>query len=134
MGRSVDYYFTAQSPWTYLGHERFTRIARAAGATVNLLPTDYGNTNPPRPALTFGDAPWAPSEEVLNGVLRGIQIYYGLLSLQDITSELASPRSTSAGASNIWYLNLNPTPSDISDKSGKGHNPSWVGSERPTLW
>lgn len=39
---SVDYYFTPQSPWTYLGHERFTQIARAAGAVVRVLPIDLG--------------------------------------------------------------------------------------------
>ena len=33
-----------------------------------------------------------------------------------------------------WYLNMNPSPSDISDKSGRGNNPAWVGTERPTLW
>ena len=54
MGRSIDYYFTAQSPWTYLGHERFTRIARAAGATVNLLPTDYGKVFPVSGGLPLG--------------------------------------------------------------------------------
>lgn len=39
---SIDYYFTPQSPWTYLGHERFVRIAAAAGANVRVLPADYG--------------------------------------------------------------------------------------------
>ena len=39
---SVDYYFTPQSPWTYLGHERFAQIARAAGAAVRVLPIDLG--------------------------------------------------------------------------------------------
>ena len=34
----------------------------------------------------------------------------------------------------MWYMNLNPTPSDIGDKSGAGHNPAWVGSARPQLW
>jgi 2-hydroxychromene-2-carboxylate isomerase len=38
----VDYYFTPQSPWTYLGHERFAQIARAAGAAVRVLPIDLG--------------------------------------------------------------------------------------------
>jgi 2-hydroxychromene-2-carboxylate isomerase len=38
----VDYYFTPQSPWTYLGHERFSQIARAAGAAVRVLPIDLG--------------------------------------------------------------------------------------------
>ena len=42
MSTSVDYYFTPQSPWTYLGHERFADIARAAGATVRVLPIDLG--------------------------------------------------------------------------------------------
>ncbi len=42
MSTTVDYYFTPQSPWTYLGHERFARIARAAGATVRVLPIDLG--------------------------------------------------------------------------------------------
>jgi hypothetical protein len=94
----------------------------------------YGNKNPPFPALNFGDAPWNPGNEVYDGILRGFQIYSTRLSLADIQSEANSPLSTSAGASNIWYLNLNPTPTDISDKSGRGHNPAWVGSERPTLF
>ena len=94
----------------------------------------YGNTYPPNPALTFGDAPWGAGHEVYDGILRGIQIYSVKLSLSDIQSEANSPLSTSAGASSIWYMNLNPTPADILDKSGAGHNPSWVGSERPSLY
>src|SRR5215204_6226592 len=42
MSTVVDYYFTPQSPWTYLGHERFAQIARAADAVVNVLPIDLG--------------------------------------------------------------------------------------------
>ncbi len=38
LSTTIDYYFTPQSPWTYLGHERFAQIARAAGATVRVLP------------------------------------------------------------------------------------------------
>jgi 2-hydroxychromene-2-carboxylate isomerase len=54
MARSVDYYFTPQSPWTYLGHERFARIADAAGETVNLLPADYGKVFPVSGGLPLG--------------------------------------------------------------------------------
>jgi len=97
-------------------------------------PADWGNRTPPVPALTWGDAPWSPGNEVWNGILRGIQVYSTNLSVADLLSEAATPLSTSAGAASIWYLNLNPTPSDISDKSGRGHHPSWVGSARPTLW
>ncbi len=42
MGLTVDYYFAPQSPWTYLGHQRFAEIARAANATVRVLPVDLG--------------------------------------------------------------------------------------------
>jgi len=42
MAKVIDYYMSHSSPWTYLGHERFAAIARAAGATVNLKPADYG--------------------------------------------------------------------------------------------
>jgi len=42
MSLTVDYYFAPQSPWTYLGHERFHQIANAAGASVRVLPVDLG--------------------------------------------------------------------------------------------
>lgn len=46
MSVHVDYYMVPLSPWTYLGHERFLRIARAAGATVRLRPMDLGQVFP----------------------------------------------------------------------------------------
>jgi hypothetical protein len=95
--------------------------------------SSYGNTNPPRPALIWGDAPWSPGNEVWNGILRGFQFYNARLTASEIAQEIATPLS-SAKAANIWYLNLNPTPTDISDKSGKGHHPAWVGSERPRVY
>jgi len=97
-------------------------------------PADWGNRMPPVPTLTWGDAPWAPGKEVWNGVLRGIQVYEGCLTVGDILREALQPRSTAAGAAGLWYLNLDPTPDDLSDKSGRGHHPAWVGDERPRLW
>jgi 2-hydroxychromene-2-carboxylate isomerase len=41
LSTSIDYYFSPQSPWTYLGHQRFMRAARAAGAQVRVLPVDF---------------------------------------------------------------------------------------------
>jgi carboxymethylenebutenolidase len=38
----IAYFFTPVSPWTYLGHERFRAIAKAANARVEVLPVDYG--------------------------------------------------------------------------------------------
>jgi hypothetical protein len=94
----------------------------------------YGEVNPPQPALTFGDAPWQPGRELCSCILRGIQIYSSLLSLAEIQNEIASPLSTAAGRASIRYLNVNPTPTDISDKSGRGNHPAWVGPLRPSLW
>jgi 2-hydroxychromene-2-carboxylate isomerase len=39
---SVDYYFAPQSPYAYLGHERFAAIAREHRAAVRVLPVDLG--------------------------------------------------------------------------------------------
>lgn len=86
--------------------------------------------DPPVPALVVGDAPWNQGHEVWNGMLRGFQFYNTAMSFAQIEKEIASP----AGELTPWYLNLNPTPEDIADKSGSGHHPSWVGSERPVLW
>ena len=38
----IDYYFAAQSPWAYLGHARFAALAKTHGATVRVLPADFG--------------------------------------------------------------------------------------------
>jgi 2-hydroxychromene-2-carboxylate isomerase len=43
---TIDYYFSPHSPWTYLGHERFAKIAAAAGANINVLPVDLGRVFP----------------------------------------------------------------------------------------
>jgi len=66
--------------------------------------------------------------------VTGSQIYSADLTVQQSLHEVQSPWSTPEGQSNIWYLNLNRTPSDISEKSGKGHDPEWVGTRRPSLW
>ena len=42
MTKTVDYYFTLTSPWTYLGHRRFVEIARRHGAEIRVKPVDYG--------------------------------------------------------------------------------------------
>jgi hypothetical protein len=106
----------------------------AAHMVTHTSPAEYNNTNPPSPALTFGDAPWQPGREMCSCILRGIQIYSRLLSLTEIQSEITSPQSTPSGIASIWYKNLNPTPMDISDKSGAGHDPVWVGPNRPALY
>lgn len=44
--KSIDYYLATNSPWTYLGHERFVALANQHGATVNVYPVDLGKVFP----------------------------------------------------------------------------------------
>ncbi len=54
MSKTVDYYLAPQSPWTYLGHQRFVQIAKTAGATVRVMPMDLGQVFPISGGLPLG--------------------------------------------------------------------------------
>jgi 2-hydroxychromene-2-carboxylate isomerase len=79
---TLSYYFTPVSPWTYLGHERFLRIARAAQATVEVLPVDYGAIFPASGGLPL--AKRAPQRQAYRLVeLRRFSAHLGVpLNLQ----------------------------------------------------
>lgn len=87
----------------------------------------------------FGSSPWTEtsgsSTETLEGDLRGNQLYADKLSTTDFSLEAANQDSstpvTAAGLASVWYHNNNPTVADITDKSGQGHDPVWVGDNRP---
>ncbi|MFO1319152.1 MAG: 2-hydroxychromene-2-carboxylate isomerase [Burkholderiales bacterium] len=44
--KTIDYYFSPMSPWTYLGHARLREIARRHGAAIAVKPVDYGRVFP----------------------------------------------------------------------------------------
>ena len=115
-------------------HEFYWDLPDTTKVIKHRSPRSYANKLPPRPALTWGDAPWAPSKEIMFGVMRGIQIYSTRLTVADVLAEASRPLSTAAARQSVWYMNLNPTPADIADKSGAGHHPEWVGAARPRLW
>jgi 2-hydroxychromene-2-carboxylate isomerase len=46
MPKTVDYYFSPMSPWTYLGHARFAQMLARFDAGVNVKPVDYGQIFP----------------------------------------------------------------------------------------
>jgi hypothetical protein len=106
--------------------------------TKTIADPDWAKKNPPRPAIVMGQAPdlngvsWGgyPGWEEFNGTIRGIQFYSGLLSLDEIQSEITAPKSTANGQKLIWYLNVDPRPSDVTDKKGisPAHNASWSGT------
>lgn len=91
----------------------------------------------------FGVSPWSASgannDETLSGYLRGIQLYAAWLDPStDMPTEAANQSSntplTSAGATSVWYMNQDPIPSDVTDKSGAGHSPAWGSAQRPAQW
>lgn len=41
---NIDYYFSLNSPWTYLGHQRLVDMAKKADATVTPWPVDFRQT------------------------------------------------------------------------------------------
>lgn len=40
MSKTIQYFLAPHSPWTYLGHDRFVALAKAAGAQVEIKPFD----------------------------------------------------------------------------------------------
>jgi len=85
----------------------------------------------------FGASPWtatgSANEETPSGTFRHLLQYSRAMSLSEIQAKLALTTNDTTDADR-WYSNINPTPSDVADKSGQGHNPSWANSNRPTLY
>ena len=84
MSTTIDYYFTPQSPWTYLGHQRFVTMAREAQASVRVLPVDFSKIFPISGGLPLGQR--APQRQA-----------YRFVELQRFSDHLKAP------------LNLKPT-------------------------
>jgi len=42
MARQIDYYFSTQSPWTYIGHALFEDVAASHGLKINYKPVQLG--------------------------------------------------------------------------------------------
>jgi len=46
MSVTIDYYLSPSSPWTYLGHDRFRRMADSAEARINVMPLELSGVFP----------------------------------------------------------------------------------------
>jgi len=57
VAKTIDYYFSPVSPWTYLGHGRFREIARRHGAAIAVKPVDYGRIFPVSGGLPVAKRP-----------------------------------------------------------------------------
>ena len=107
--------------------------------------TGYFSSVPSDEEICWGDAQWDhvradPPElggkEELKGRMRRFKIITARLSVSDLMLEAQSDTlATSAARSNIWYLNANPTPDDIQDKSGKDNHFTWYDpAHKAGLW
>jgi hypothetical protein len=117
----------------------YTELPSTADADVIewTVPSTYGETNPPSPALTVGDSPWYASfqHERLSGIVRGFKFFNRVLSEADTVAEAGSDALvTSAGQANIWWKKINPTPDDLVCEAGTGRTPAWAETTKATLW
>ena len=107
-----------------------------------------GFPTPSAPAFYWGTSDWRSgsggantNDETPNGALRAFVIVnsgaltntqIGAISALDSDASVLS--YLSGQSLSAWYLNMNPTPTDITDKSGNGRNASWANGNRPTLY
>lgn len=101
------------------------------------------NTDPAITTFRFGVSPWrsglggggaGSNDEVPSCTyLRFIKLYSTTKTLTEIQAKFTDiSEETNDGAR--WYSCINPTPTDITDKSGMGHTPAWANALRPTAW
>lgn len=94
--------------------------------------------------IELGASPWrrdavgsGTNDETLYGVIRDIQIFDTVLSASEIATEMATESNaaiTEVGQRHLWYSNMDPIPTDVTDKSGSGNDPTWANANRPIQW
>lgn len=133
---------------TVTNHKFYIDLPSVASADTISVEVDnvlWNNEDPPEPCICVGQAPdpWGhqPRSEEQNAIIRGLQFYDSALSQAHIvalgaleTNQDVLDYCSNNSITSLWYLNMNPTPSDVTDKSGNGNHPSWDGAERPDLW
>lgn len=117
----------------------FERIVSATGFPTPSNPAFYWGTSDWRSGLGGGGA--TANDETPNGKIRGLVIVpsgaltdtqLGGISACDTNAAVLAYLAGQGLSS--WYVNMNPTPTDVNDKSGAGHNPTWANALRPSLF
>lgn len=95
-------------------------------------------TGSPSMKLSWFSSPWtgngSSNSETQGGTVRHWLQYANGAMTFDAIEEKAARGSDDTSDPYIWYSNLNPTPTDVSDKSGQGRHPTFANANRPTLW
>ncbi len=97
----------------------------------------YGETNPPSPAVTFGDSPWYADyqHERMSGILGRVKIFNKVLTPANMMAEAAdmSGLQTQEGRNNIWWgKNTFDSVDDLTDDYGTGRTFHWAGATKAT--
>ncbi len=135
---------TAEPVGDQVRHRYWPDLAAPDAFIEQLAPLDgiaEATASAVSPAFTLGGSPWT-GDGTSNGespaaVLRGFALFAVPLAIDDIVAEATSESDapvTAAGAASVWYINKNPTPDDVGDKSGTGRSPVWANDQRPELW
>lgn len=131
-----------------LSHRFYINLPSVTTANrITTLVEGFNPVVPPSPCLIWGQAPdngsgasWGGFSrwEEGNHRIRGVQVYNAALSeahivaLSDLDTNAEVLSYCSANSiTSLWYLNMNWTVADITDKSGNDNDPAWAGSERP---
>ena len=100
---------------------------------------DWGEIDPPHPAITFGDSPWWVSyqNERLSGILGPVKIFNASLSDAEILQEAAdmSELKTAAGMNAIWWgKNSFDNIDDLMCDYGTGRTFYWANQNKASLF
>lgn len=117
--KTLTYFFTLPS------------TAGADTVSVNITDANFGETDPPSPAVTIGDSPWYSffQHERAAMVLDSIKVFTPKLSDADMVLESANMNAlvTAAGQSNIWWgKNGFSSIDDLTCSYGTGRTFAWA--------
>jgi len=117
-------------------HKFYPDLTRDPGYALTwVIPTGSFEASPMK--HRNGASPWTPAgsgnQECPSGTFRFFLKYTRALTITEILAKtgLSSNDTTDPDR---YYSNINPTPSDVTDKSGRGHDPTWATGNRPTLF
>ena len=115
----------------------FERVTTAASLPSPSAPSCYWGTSDWRSGSGGADT----NDETPNGMLRGFCIINSGSVSQAQMAAIAACETDAAVLAYLasqgltaFFLNMNPTPTDITDKSGNGRNASWANALRPAPW
>lgn len=133
-GRWLTQARTCQTSGANLVHRFYPDVDNFPGDYIEKTVTLASLPSPSAPAFYYGSSDWTGSgstnTETPGCVLRHMLLYASALDISTIQAKAA----LTSNDADAFYSNLNPTPTDVTDKSGSGHSPSWANANRPTLW